>query len=144
MTNIPGSIVVGVDGSSSSLDALTWAVAQAALTGATVQAVIAWDYPSLYGAYPIGDSVDWGINAQQIIDTALDTALGKDSAKVSSTVVQGHPARVLIDASAGAELLVVGNRGHGEFTEMLLGSVSQHVVSHATCPVLVMRPTSDD
>jgi nucleotide-binding universal stress UspA family protein len=58
--------------------------------------------------------------------------------KVSSIVIQGYPAKVPLEAASGADLLVVGNRGHSEFTE-LLGSVSQHVVTHATCPVLVMR-----
>jgi Universal stress protein UspA and related nucleotide-binding proteins len=138
MTNKPARIVVGVDGSSSSLQALKWAVDHAVLTGATVQAVIAWQVPNLYG-YPVTDGEDWGKDAQQAINVALDTVLGKDSAKVSSTVIQGYPAKVLLDAAAGADLLVVGNRGHSEFTEMLLGSVSQHVVTHATCPVLVMR-----
>jgi nucleotide-binding universal stress UspA family protein len=142
MTNVPGTIVVGVDGSASSLDALRWAVGHAALTGANVQAVIAWDYPSLYGAYPLTDNIDWRDNAQQTIDAARDTVDGKDgkdAAKVSSTVIHGHPARVLLDASVGAQMLVVGNRGHSELAEMLLGSVSQHVVTHATCPVLVIR-----
>jgi nucleotide-binding universal stress UspA family protein len=53
--------------------------------------------------------------------------------------VQGHPAQVLLDASARAELLVIGSRGHGGFVEALLGSVGQHCVHHATCPVVVIR-----
>ena len=55
------------------------------------------------------------------------------------TVVEGHPAPTLLDASRGADLLVVGSRGHGEFAGMLIGSVSQHLVSTAHCPVLVWR-----
>jgi nucleotide-binding universal stress UspA family protein len=138
MTNNAGRIVVGVDGSPSSLQALRWAVGQSALTGETVQAVVAWHFPNLYG-YPMTDGEDWAMDAQQALTTALDTVLGNDKSKVSSTVVQGYPAKVLLDAAAGADLLVVGNRGHSEFTEMLLGSVSQNVVTHATCPVLVIR-----
>lgn len=138
MTSTSRHIVVGVDGSASSVDALKWAVAQAALIGGTVQAVIAWEYPKMYGGYPMTDGLDWRSNAQQTVDTALH-ALGEDGANISSTVIEGHPARVLLDASQGAELLVVGNRGHGGFTGMLLGSVSEHVIAHATCPVLVLR-----
>jgi nucleotide-binding universal stress UspA family protein len=100
--------------------------------------VIAWHFPNLYG-YPMTDGEDWAADAQVALTTALDTVLGNDKSKVSSTVVQGYPAKALLDAAAGADLLVVGNRGHSEFTEMLLGSVSQHVVTHATCPVLVIR-----
>jgi nucleotide-binding universal stress UspA family protein len=54
-------------------------------------------------------------------------------------VVNGHPAQALIDAANGADLLVVGSRGHGTFAEALLGSVSQHCVHHAPCPVLIVR-----
>ncbi len=102
--------------------------------------MIAWQHPKQYGGYPMIEGIDWRANAQQTIDNALDTALGTDSAKVS-TVHQGHAAKVLLDASAGAELLAVGHRGHGGFTEMLLGSVSEHVVTYAMCPVLVKRHT---
>ena len=139
MAQIPARIVVGLDGSPSSLDALTWAVRQAGFTGAELEAVIAWESPILYGVYPMSDDVDWREIAQQTIDAALREALGEDRAKVCATVIEGHPAKVLLDAAVGAELLVVGNRGHGGFAQMLLGSVSAHVVTHATCPVLVVR-----
>jgi len=134
----PGHIVVGVDGSPSSLDALIWAVGQGELTGADVQAVIAWEYPPLSGVDPMTTHVDWRTKAQQTIDTAVDRALGADSVKVSSAVIAGNPAQVLLDASAGAQLLVVGNSGHGGLTQTLPGSVREHVITHATCPVLVM------
>jgi len=72
------------------------------------------------------------------IDTAVDRALGADSVKISSAVIAGTPAQVLLDASAGAQLLVVGDSGHGGLTLTLPGSVREHVITHATCPVLVM------
>jgi nucleotide-binding universal stress UspA family protein len=134
----PGHIVVGVDGSPSSLNALTWAVGQAALTGTDVQAVIAWEYPPLSGVDPMTTHIDWRSRAQQTIDTAVDRVAGADSVKVSSAVIAGHPAQVLLDASVGAQLLVVGNSGHGGLTETLPGSVREQVITHATCPVLVM------
>lgn len=132
-------IVVGVDGSAGSVCALRWALEQAQLSGATVQAINAWEYPNMYGSYPLASDIDWRSNAQQILDVALNAVVGLDTAKVSTTVVEGHPATVLLEASVGAELLVVGNRGHGGFVEALLGSVSQHVITHATCPVVVIR-----
>ena len=72
----------------------------------------------------------------------MDRALGADSVKISSAVIAGTPAQVLLDASAGAQLLVVGDSGHGGLTLTLPGSVREHVITHATCPVLVMcHPT---
>ena len=61
---------------------------------------------------------------------------------ITQKVVEGNAARVLLDASAGADLLVVGSRGHGGFVEALLGSVGQHCVHHATCPVVVIRDSA--
>lgn len=58
---------------------------------------------------------------------------------VRTQVAEGNPARVLLSAAAGADLLVVGSRGHGGFTEALLGSVGQHCAHHARCPVVVIR-----
>ncbi|MEO8517798.1 MAG: universal stress protein [Dermatophilaceae bacterium] len=134
----PAPIVVGVDGSPSSLEALTWAVRQAALTGAGVEAVIAWEYPPLSGVDPTTAHVDWRTKAQQTIDETLARGEGADGVEVSSVVIAGHPAEVLVEASAGAQLLVVGNRGRGAFTEMRPGSVREQVIAQATCPVLVM------
>jgi nucleotide-binding universal stress UspA family protein len=139
MTGTAGRIVVGVDGSAASTDALVWAARPAGLTGAAVEAVIAWHDPMVYGGYPIPATVDWADNARKVLDTAIDQALGASASTVTSRVVEGHPAKVLIEASAGAEVLVVGSRGHGGFAGMLLGSVSEHVVAHAACPVLVVR-----
>ena len=134
----PGYIVVGVDGSPSSLDALRWAVDQAALTGAGVRAVIAWEYPPLSGVDPMTAHVAWPAKSQQTLDAALEKTVDVCTVDVSSAAVEGRPAQVLLDASVGAQLLVVGNSGHGAFSEMLPGSVREHIITHATCPVLVM------
>jgi len=134
-------IVVGVDGSPSSLDALDWAARQAELTGVPLELVMAWEWPSSYGA-PIGFIPDYdpAADARRVIDTAVQTvSAAHPSITVGSTVVEGHPAPVLVKASRGAQLLVVGCRGHGEFAGMLLGSVSEHAVTNAHCPVLVLR-----
>ncbi|WP_030270954.1 universal stress protein [Streptomyces sp. NRRL B-24484] len=142
-------IVVGVDGSPTSEEALRWAVRQAALVGGTVDAVIAWAYPSGYGwPAPILDGFDFEDNARRCLAQAVTkvtkvTGGAPGGALVRQLVVQGHPAAVLLDASEGADLLVVGNRGHGGFTEALLGSVGQHCVHHGRCPVVVVRPAPD-
>jgi nucleotide-binding universal stress UspA family protein len=132
-------IVVGVDGSPASLCALQWAVGQASLTGAVVEAVTAWQYPAAYGGYPLDTATDWRANAHAIQETAVKEALGDEATRLVRRVAEGHSVRVLLDAADGAELLVVGSRGHGGFTGMLLGSVSEHVVAHAPCAVVVIR-----
>lgn len=138
MTTAAGNIVVGVDGSPSSNDALRWAITQADVTGSTVRAVTAWQYLYQYGEY-LMSGVDWEANAHRILDAALAGIPVSHREKLMQTVAEGHPAKVLLEASEGADLLVVGNRGHGGFTQLLLGSVTQHVVAHASCPVLVVR-----
>ena len=133
-----GRIVVGIDGSPSSVDALRWALGQSRLSGAAVEAVSGWQHPAAYAGFSAIPEDDWLDNAREVLDAAVDQ-VGEDAAAVSRDVVAGHPARVLVDRAAGAELLVVGSRGHGGFTGMLLGSVSGHVVTHAPCPVVVVR-----
>lgn len=132
-----GTIVVGVDGSASSHQALRWAARQARLTGAKLHAVGIWDYPT--GVLVLED-VDWfGITAKTL-DEALAASLEPEEAdRVQRSVLRGYPARVLLDAAAEADLLVVGSRGRGGMVGLLLGSVSQHVVTHAHCPVVVVR-----
>ena len=138
MTEPAGRIVVGVDGSSASLHALRFAHRQADLTGAELHAVTAWAYPLSFDD-PV-DPTDWQANAETILDTALAEALPLAAAGgVRRHVAEGHPAGVLLAQVEGADMLVVGSRGHGGFTGMLLGSVSQHVVAHAPCPVVVVR-----
>jgi nucleotide-binding universal stress UspA family protein len=132
-------IVVGVDGSPTSKAALAWAVGQAELTGAVVEAVIAWEYSDAYGL-GLTTGVDFENIAATVAADAIAEVTGRGTAvKIQTRVEEGHPARVLIDASAGADLLVVGSRGHGGFAGALLGSVSQHCIQHAACPVVVIR-----
>jgi len=138
-----GRIIVGVDGSPSSEQALRWAAEQARRTGQEVHAVVAWEYPPSYGGAPIGD-IDWAGDRREALQKAVANTLdGTDAQRVVQQVVHGHPARALLDAAEGADLLVVGCHGYGGFAGMLLGSVSQHVVAHAPCPVLVMHEHSE-
>lgn len=139
-----GRIVVGVDGSPSSVRALTWAVRQAGRTGAVVDAICAWQYPVSYG-WAIGDAdAQISVLASESLEKAVEQARRADeSVEIRMHVVEQNPAQALINAAKGADLLVVGSRGHGGFTGMLLGSVSQHCVHHAECPVLVMHGQED-
>lgn len=140
-----GSIVVGVDGSSHSKAALRWAVTQARRIGARVEAISAWEQPATVG-YPYGWSPD--IHDGDIIATVAEKVLADAVAEVAgqydepveirTTVVHGHPADVLIEAATGAQMLIVGSRGHGTYAGVLLGSVSRQCVEHAPCPVLIM------
>ena len=129
-------IVAGVDGSQCSLEALRWAARQAELTGAELHAVMAWSLPEIYSYTPR----DFQGDARKALKDAVEQALGHEpGVRVTAQVVEGHPAEVLVEASRGAQLLVVGCRGHGGFAGMLLGSVSEHCVGHAECSVVVVR-----
>jgi nucleotide-binding universal stress UspA family protein len=140
-------IVVGVDGSPSSRAALRWAVNQAGLTGGTVDAVMAGQVPETdviggFGQTPaeLGDEKVVADDAQRALDAIISEEVKADDRnRVTARVFNGHPAAALLQAADGAELVAVGQRGRGGFTGALLGSVSQYLVHHANCPVLVFR-----
>jgi nucleotide-binding universal stress UspA family protein len=138
-----GRIVVGVDGSPSSLEALSWASRQAHLTGSTLEIVTTWEWPSSYGwVAPVPDDFDPEQEFRRSLEAAVASAhAAYPDLSIDPRVVSGHPAPILVEASKGADLLVVGSRGHGEFVGMLLGSVSEHCATNAQCPVLVHRST---
>lgn len=133
-------IVVGVDGSVTSKAALRWAARQGRLTGAVVEAVIAWEVPAITG-YPVPVSdVDWEeLSTQIVTDAIAEVAAVEEPTEIRYKVAKGNAAQVLLDASAGADLLVVGSRGHGGFVAALLGSTGLHCAHHATCPVMIIR-----
>ncbi len=139
-----GRIVVGVDGSEPSLHALRWADRQAQLTGAAVEAVMAWEMPASFGwagAVPgLPEDLDIGAIATETLIQAIDQALPRDrAAAVTPVTAMGNPTQVVLDRAEGAELVVVGARGLGTFRATLLGSVSHTVTLHAACPVVVVR-----
>ncbi|HZD69410.1 MAG TPA: universal stress protein [Actinomycetes bacterium] len=136
-----GVVVVGVDGSEASKDALRWALGYARQAGAIVHALTAWQYPPSYAWAPaVLDQVDLEGDARRMLKETVEEAVASYwDVVVRSDVVQGSPGVVLVAAARDAELLVVGSRGHGAFAGMLLGSVSEHCVHHATCPVVVIR-----
>ena len=143
-----GRIVVGVDGSPISKAALHWAVDQARLTGATVDAVIAWQYPeAMHGNTWVAMLVEepgFGVLAEKELAEAVSEVAGPDpDVVINRVVVEGWPAEVLLNAADGADLLVVGSRGRGGFASVMLGSVSQNCAHHATCPLLIIRAAKD-
>ncbi|GAA1988478.1 universal stress protein [Catenulispora subtropica] len=134
-------IVVGVDGSEGSAEALRWAAEQARLTGAELHVVCVWDYPSGVGwAWAPGFvGMDLAAESRKGLDAMVAQVLdGGAGVALITRVERGHAADVLVNASRGADLLVVGSRGHGAFAGMLLGSVSLHCAQHAKCPVVIV------
>ncbi|HTT87423.1 MAG TPA: universal stress protein [Acidimicrobiales bacterium] len=135
------TVVVGVDGSDSSRQALRWALHQATVTGAALRVVTCWDYPVSYGWTP-PNLCDFNPepDVHRVLDELVDAVVPADSpVQVERVVLRGHPAQCMVDQAAGAALLVVGTRGHGGFTGLLLGSVGEYCVTHAPCPVVVVR-----
>ena len=137
-------IVVGVDGSEQSKMALKWAAHLAAASGARIDAVLAWEYPVSFG-WAQGwtytpDTWNPREDAEKSLVATVDEVFGSDRpADMKLLVQEGNAARILLDQSKGATMLVVGSRGHGGFAGLLLGSVSQRVVTHARCPVVVVH-----
>jgi nucleotide-binding universal stress UspA family protein len=139
MNRIP-RIVVGVDGYESSQAALRWAIHQAKLTGAVVEAVTAWHFPVGAGPAPIADLPDYADDARIVLTEAIaEMCMIDPEVEIRPRVVEGRAGRVLVDAAEGADLLVVGCRGHGGLAGTLLGSVGQYCAHHASCPVVILR-----
>jgi nucleotide-binding universal stress UspA family protein len=138
-------IVVGVDGSLASQAALEWAGDEAVVHGSELVVLTAWlpIPPPLAGTsstLPTHGITNPGETAKEQLMEAIRDVLGEDPlVLVRPQVKEGNAAKLLIDLSEDADLLVVGASGHGGFAGMLLGSVSQHVASHARCTVVVVR-----
>jgi len=136
-------LLVGVDGSDSAAAALTWAAREADLHDWPLTAVLAWRVLNQpHDDATAGFDPDFGASdALAALDGYVQRALGPERAgRVSLQPVCELPVRALLDASAGADLLVVGTRGRGGFSGLLLGSVSQHLVHHITRPIAIVRP----
>jgi nucleotide-binding universal stress UspA family protein len=140
----PERIVVGVDGSEPSKDALRWAERIAGTTGATIQAVMTWAISPVYGDTYFPDNWDPKGEADKVLADTIDEAFpdGRPAGLIAR-VVQGQATQVLLNESKGAQMLIVGSRGHGGFAGLLLGSVSSSCAAHATCPVLVVHGAHD-
>ncbi|MBB4927654.1 universal stress protein [Kitasatospora kifunensis] len=133
-------IVVGVDGSSSSRRALGWAVEQARLTGAVVDAVACWVYPTMYGVVMAKPESRADQEAGRMLARAVAEVVGdRPPAEVRQSVLLGNAAEELLARAHGADLLVLGRREHHAFVNVLAGSVSQYCLQRARCPVVLIR-----
>jgi nucleotide-binding universal stress UspA family protein len=138
------TVLVGVDGSAASHKAMAWAAAEAADHEADLVVLNVWEHTLLPPAGSVSVSEKYVPDpSQRTAEELLEevrAVLGDDPpVLVQPRVKQGSPAKVLIEESADADLLVVGTRGHGGFRGLVLGSVSQHVAAYAKCPVTVVR-----
>jgi nucleotide-binding universal stress UspA family protein len=148
-----GSIVVGLDGSASSTEALIWAATEAGLQKRPLTIV--------HAEKPFSSSqrawlTQAGITTREIVDQTLadareivDRARVRAAAlcpdvEISATVQEGDPRNVLLEMAGVANMIVLGSRGRGPVASLLMGSVSVALVRHATCPVLIMRPEGHD
>ena len=136
-------IVVGVDGSEAAQGALQWAYEEARLARAELVVLHSWDYPYSEvadGTADVRSSMQRDATAQlQSASAALVKQATQDGIVVTSMLVEKTPAQALVDEAATADLVVVGSRGRGGLSSLLLGSVSRAVVQHSPCPVAVIR-----
>jgi nucleotide-binding universal stress UspA family protein len=133
-------IVVGVDGSEPSKAALRWALRETKVTGGTIDAIIAWQYPTGTGLGSLPTDWDPAADAATVLNQTVDEVFADGRPEgLRLLVEEGNASKRLLDASADAELLIVGSRGHGGFVGLLIGSVSATCAEHASCPVLVMH-----
>jgi nucleotide-binding universal stress UspA family protein len=141
-----GRIVVGVDGSDGARRALQWAAEEARLRGARLLAIHTWHVPPLVmGTGPLDPPTALDADTLERIETSAQELLERELAAVDHSGVEldklvepRNPVDALLESARDADLLVVGTRGHGGFTDLLLGSVSQQVSHHAPCPVVIV------
>lgn len=134
-----GRVVVGYDGSSNADVALQWATAWTRAHDAVLAIVRASEWPTFRGVPIVVGHIDPTHDMKESVEAAAKRT-GLPADQVETLVVEGSPSRVLLDEARHADLLVVGRRGVGGFSELLLGSVSHQCVTHARCPVAVIQP----
>ncbi len=135
-----GRVVVGIDGSPASERALAWAANEATIRNAVLEIAYVWSLPNMgYGGF-VAQLDDFEKDAKALLDKVEAAARATYPAlKIEALLLQGPPALALIERGKLADMLVVGSRGHGGFTGLMLGSVSQQLVHHAVFPVVVIH-----
>ncbi len=136
------TILVGVDGSPGADKAVEFAAREAAAHGAVVRLLAAWEVPASVlsgGGVPLELYKNFEAEAQSLLTAAAARVRELEpSVQVEQRTAEGHAGNALVDATADADLVVIGRRGHGGFTELLLGSISHQVADHSKCPVVIV------
>jgi nucleotide-binding universal stress UspA family protein len=133
-------IVVGVDGSEASVEALRWAIDQARATGARLVVIAAWEVPWTIMFSPTSLDEDYARSAKEKFERAVHDGLaGVDDVEVELRMVEWDPSASLVEAAKGADLLVIGSHRYGALHGRHLGSVASYCAHHAPCPVLIHR-----
>jgi nucleotide-binding universal stress UspA family protein len=141
----PARVVVGVDGSDASVRALQWAHGHASTVGSRLVAVLTWQLttlpaPSSFTAGAVPPLPEWQAKAERVLSGVCTAALGADAPDLEQVVLHEPAAAGLLGAVSERDLLVLGDRGRGGFSRLLLGSVSRQCAEHAPCPVVVVPP----
>ena len=134
------TVVAGIDGSDESQRALRWAAEYVQKVGGLVHAVSVWHQPVQFGyRLPTSDS-ELEQRARQQLDKVTEAVSAEfPSVDIRERLIRGHVVDELVGLSPQADMMVLGNKGHGAFTGMMVGSVALKLVHHARCPVLVVR-----
>ena len=136
-------IVVGVDGSDASRAAVRWAADEARLRGVALTAVEAWEFSPLIFAADVPVALDeLRASVVEHLRATVADEVG-DGLDVNELVIEKAPVPALLGECDPDDILVVGSRGRGGFAGLLLGSVSQQLAQHSTCPVVIIRPPQD-
>lgn len=143
-----GVVVVGIDGSEGAAHALDYAIKEAAAHGHRLRLVSAWEIPPAVLTSGVASIEFYEEFEKQAAKSAHEAAARvaelEPTLQYEEVVVEGQAAKALLAGAEGADLLVVGRRGHGTFRDMLLGSVSRQVTVHAKCPLVVVPPPLED
>jgi len=142
-----GKIVVGIDNTDASVEALKWAINEAQLRACHLDVVVSWDYPIVAAAEPVmvaAPDRDLLINSARITADTIAASVGLADAGVDYELhtPEGRPGEELVAMAADADLLVVGTHGAGTFKQLILGSVSNYCAHHSSCPVVLVRTRS--
>ncbi len=140
-------IVVGVEGSGGARAALRWAIKEARHRNAFVDVITAYSTTYVpaspdFNYVPL-DPIDLEAEVKRMQDSIIDEVLSEvdsEGVEIRRRMVRGRAADTLIAESVNAAMLVVGSRGRGGFRGLLLGSVSQQITHHGSCPVVIVRP----
>ena len=140
MDSREGVIVCGVDGSPAGQRALRWALDEAQRRGCRLRALTAWSWDGLEAVAAASGPADARGHAERAQAKALAEAMGgmTNPPQVEKQLVQASPSEALCTAGLDADLLVIGSHGHSPIHDVLVGSTSQRIIRHATCPVVVL------